>query len=145
MLFEKGGGVRGIISHHDGWGAVVDGEAASPSGRAVFTDSRSNGICRRGLRYTHKTLVLPEDNGELDRVLLHEFQQASSGKVKRSLQSKACSLYVLIYLCMPPGASRSMKPLNAARLYDLGPNVRINVVCQLCKRGNSMPADSRYK
>lgn len=35
----------------------------------------------------------------------------------------------------------SMKPLYAACLYDLGPNDRIKVVCRLCKRGNSMPAD----
>jgi hypothetical protein len=34
-----------------------------------------------------------------------------------------------------------MKPLYAARLYDLGPNDRIKVQCRLCKRGNSMPAD----
>ena len=34
-----------------------------------------------------------------------------------------------------------MKPLYAARLYDLGPHDRIKAVCRLCRRGNSMPAD----
>jgi hypothetical protein len=42
---------------------------------------------------------------------------------------------------MPPGGEQVDEPMNAAQLYDLGPNVRINVVCRLCKRGNSMPAD----
>src|SRR6516164_11668533 len=33
---EKGGIGRGIISHHDSWGAVDDGGEASPSGRVVL-------------------------------------------------------------------------------------------------------------
>src|SRR6516225_3859413 len=33
---EKGGIGRGIISHHDSWGAVDDGEAASPARRVVL-------------------------------------------------------------------------------------------------------------